>query len=185
MLQVLFVTSSGADVPLALPRPGIPSSRVCSQHSTSTRRTSPRAGASSHPVVHWCDRAGSQRCHLLDRRAGRLGASGRSSACSGTAAGDSRVNDVAGCAHDLYASNHDAWNFGNDDHHDDSAPHDDHDEARCRFGWVRAPLGKPSAQRISPLRRMEFSLEEHQFGLRPAALAPKMTAKPMAEKGRP
>jgi hypothetical protein len=44
---------------------------------------------------------------------------------------------------------------------------------------------KATIQRISALRRMEISLETYQFGLRPAALAPKMTAKPLAEKGRP
>jgi len=148
--QVLFVTSSGADVPLVLPRPGIPSSRVRKPRSSSTRSASPRAGAGSHPVPHRRDRAGGQRCHFLDRRVGRIGASRRSSACSATAAEHARINCVAYDAHYLCVSNLDAWYFGTDDHHHDGSADDDHDEARCHFRRVLAPLGSPRSSRFPP-----------------------------------
>jgi hypothetical protein len=116
----------------------------------------------------------------LDRRPGRLGASGRSGACSATAARHGRVNGAVHHAHYLCVSHHDGSSFGNDDH-DDGSAHDDHDDARCHFGRILASLGSTPIQQISALRRMEFSLEAYQFGLRPAAPAPMMTPVLQAE----
>ena len=161
--QVLFITSSRADVPLAFPRPGIPSSRVRKPHSTSTRSASPRAGAGSHPVPHRHDRAGGGRCHGLDRRPGRIGAPGRCGACSASAARHARLNRVAHYAHYLCVSHHDPSSFGNDD----GSAHDDHDEARCQFRRVLAPLAGPRSSGFPPLGRWKSALRRIKLACTP------------------
>ena len=111
----------------------------------------------------------------MDRRHGRLGASGCRRACSAGAAGHTTFDCDAEHAQYLGPAHLDTWGSSADD---DSA--DAHEEARGHFGRVLAPLGRFPIQQISTLRRMEFSPETHQFGLRPPALAPKMTAKRLA-----
>jgi hypothetical protein len=62
----------------------------------------------------------------------------------------------------------------------DVSANDHDDEARRDVGWLLAPLGTAHIQENSAVRAMEIIPEANPFGLRPAVLALKMTAKRMA-----
>ena len=117
----------------------------------------------------------------MDRRPRVLGTPGR---CGTGSARAIRPTGGTGAIHDAdhFGASHHRTRRSDDDYHDhhDASADDHHLAARGHIGGDLTPLGRARVPGNSTLRRMEFSLEDYQIGLRPGTVAPKMTAKTMA-----